>query len=87
MGSCGALRVHNPTAGVKGYDKDSIIDALHLADIKVDYVSTKDDDLKRALKCACDLVVAAGGDGTIDYAFTHLADRSIPIAIVPLGRP
>jgi diacylglycerol kinase (ATP) len=80
-----ALLVHNPTAGIKGYDKDFIIDALHLADIKVDYVSTKDQDLKRALNCACDLVVAAGGDGTIDYVFTHLADRSIPIAIVPLG--
>jgi len=80
-----ALLVHNPAAGIKGDDKDSIIDALHLADIKVDYVSTKDDDLKRALKCACDLVVAAGGDGTIAYVFTHLADRSIPIAIVPLG--
>jgi diacylglycerol kinase (ATP) len=80
-----ALLVHNPTAGIKGHDKDSIIDALHLADIEVDYVSTKDDDLKHALKCACDLVVAAGGDGTIDYVFRHLADRSIPIAIVPLG--
>jgi diacylglycerol kinase (ATP) len=80
-----ALLVHNPTAGVKGHNKDSIIDALHLAGIKVDYVSTKDDDLERALKGACDLVVAAGGDGTIDYVFTHLAVRSIPIAIVPLG--
>ena len=80
-----ALLVHNPTAGIKGHDKDSIIDALHLADINVDYVSTKDGNLKRALKCACDLVVAAGGDGTIGYVFTHLADRSIPIGIVPLG--
>jgi diacylglycerol kinase (ATP) len=80
-----ALLVHNPRAGTKGHDKGSIIDALHLADIKVDYVSTKDDDLKRALKHACDVVIAAGGDGTIDYIFTHLADRSIPIAILPLG--
>jgi diacylglycerol kinase (ATP) len=80
-----ALLVHNPTAGIKGHNKDSIIDALHLADIEVDYVSTKEHDVKRALKCACDLVVAAGGDGTIDYVFTHLADRSIPIAIMPLG--
>jgi diacylglycerol kinase (ATP) len=80
-----ALLVHNPTAGTKGHDKDSIIDALHLADIKVDYVSTKDDNLKRALKCACDLIVVAGGDGTIGYVFTHLEDRSVPIAILPLG--
>jgi len=80
-----ALLVHNPTAGIKGHDKDSIIDALHLADIKVDYVSSKDNNLKHALKGACDLVVIAGGDGTVGYVFTHLEDRSIPVAIVPLG--
>jgi diacylglycerol kinase family enzyme len=80
-----ALLVYNPTAGTKGHDKDSIIDALRLAGIEVDYVSTKDDDLKRGLKRACDVVVAAGGDGTIGYVFTHLADRSIPIGVLPLG--
>jgi diacylglycerol kinase (ATP) len=80
-----ALLVHNPTAGTKGHDRDSIVDALRLADIKVGYISTKDGGLKRALKEACDLVVAAGGDGTIAYVFTHLSDRSIPIGILPLG--
>jgi diacylglycerol kinase family enzyme len=80
-----ALVVHNPTAGTKGHDKRSIIDALRLAGIKVDYLSAKDDDLKRALKHTCDVVVAAGGDGTIEYVFTHLMDRSLPIGILPLG--
>jgi len=80
-----ALLVHNPTAGTKSHDKGSIIDALQLADIKVDYVSTKDDDLKRALRRACDVVIAAGGDGTIGYVFTHLVDRSIPLGVLPLG--
>ena len=59
-----ALLVHNPTAGTKGHDKDSIVDALRLADFKVDYVSTKEDRVKSALKEKYDLVVAAGGDGT-----------------------
>jgi diacylglycerol kinase (ATP) len=80
-----ALLVHNPTAGTKGHDKGSIVGALQLADIKVDYVSAKDEDLKRALRRACDVVIAAGGDGTVDYVLTHLADRSIPICILPLG--
>jgi diacylglycerol kinase (ATP) len=80
-----ALLVHNPTAGGKGHDKDSIMEALELADIKADYVSRKNDDFKRALKDASDLVVAAGGDGTIADVFIHLADRSVPIAILPLG--
>jgi diacylglycerol kinase (ATP) len=80
-----ALLVHNPTAGTKAHDKDSIVDALHLADFKVDYVSTKDDRVKDALKDAPDLVVAAGGDGTVAYVFTHLPDHSIPIGVIPLG--
>jgi diacylglycerol kinase (ATP) len=80
-----ALLVHNPTAGTKNHDRGSIVDALQLGDIKVDYVSTKDDGVTRALRRACDVVIAAGGDGTIGYVFTHLADRSIPIGILPLG--
>jgi hypothetical protein len=61
-----ALLVHNPTAGTEGRDKGSIIDALQLADIRGDYVSTKD-DLKRASKLARDVVIAAGGNGTIGH--------------------
>jgi diacylglycerol kinase (ATP) len=80
-----ALLVHNPMAGTKGHDKGAIVDALQLADIKVDYLSSKDEDLKRALKREYDVIIAAGGDGTIDYVFRHLADRSIPIGILPLG--
>jgi diacylglycerol kinase (ATP) len=80
-----ALLVHNPTAGTKAHDKDSIVDALHLADFKVDYVSTKDNRVKDALKDAPDLVVAAGGDGTVAYVFTHLPDHFVPIGVIPLG--
>src|SRR5262252_9938150 len=80
-----ALLVHNPTAGTKGHDKNSIVDALHLADFKVDYVSTKEDGVRDALKKAPDLVVAAGGDGTVAYVFKHMEDYSVPIGVLPLG--
>lgn len=84
-----ALLCHNPTAGTKGHDKDAILGALKLADIDVRYISTKSDDfeaaLKEALKKSTDLIVAAGGDGTIGRVLTLLPDRSIPIALLPLG--
>jgi diacylglycerol kinase family enzyme len=80
-----ALLVHNPSAGTGEHAKSSITDALALADIKADYVSTKDTDLKRVLKKKYDLIVAAGGDGTIANVFRYLARRSTPIAILPLG--
>jgi diacylglycerol kinase (ATP) len=76
-----ALLVHNPDAGTKGHDKDSIVNALQLADYKVLYVSTKADDVKTALKAEYDLIVAAGGDGTVGYVFCNLINRSIPIGV------
>ena len=80
-----SLLVHNPTAGTKGHDKGSIVDALHLADYEAVYVSTKEHDVKGALQEHYDLVVVAGGDGTVSYVFCHLADRSIPIGVMPFG--
>jgi diacylglycerol kinase family enzyme len=84
-----ALLCHNPTAGSKGHDKDAILAALKLADIEVRYLSLKSDDweatLRDLLKKEADLVVAAGGDGTIGKVLTNLTDRSVPVALLPLG--
>lgn len=80
-----ALLVHNPSAGTKHHDKTSITAALALAEIEADYVSTKNTDIKRALKKRYDLVIAAGGDGTIANVFRYLTRRATPIAILPLG--
>ncbi len=79
-----ALLVHNANAGT-GPDKGAIIDALRLGDFKVDYISTKDNNLKAALREASGIVVAAGGDGTVARVFSHLTNRSIPVGIMPLG--
>jgi diacylglycerol kinase (ATP) len=81
-----ALLCHNPTAGSKGYDKDALLAALKLADIDVrDVISVKSEDLAEALKKSTDFVVAAGGDGTIGKVLTNLPDRSVPVALLPLG--
>jgi diacylglycerol kinase (ATP) len=80
-----ALVFHNPTAGANGHEKDSILSALKLADIEASYFSTKKDDLEKALDKSADLIVAAGGDGTIAKVLKALPDRSVPVAILPLG--
>lgn len=84
-----ALLCHNPTSGTKGHDKDTILAALKLANIDVRYVSVKSDEFPDALKSAAnkgmDLVVAAGGDGTMSKVLTRLPDRSVPVALLPLG--
>lgn len=80
-----ALLVHNPTAGTKGHDKDSIIAALRLAKFDVRYVSTKTGDVPAALREPADLIVVAGGDGTVGYVLTAIPERRVPLAILPLG--
>ncbi len=80
------LLCHNPTAGNKGgHDKDSILAALKLADYDVRYSSLKDERFKSAFDKPVDLIVAAGGDGTLAQVLTTLPDRSLPVAILPLG--
>jgi diacylglycerol kinase family enzyme len=76
-----ALLVYNPTAGTRGHDKDSTVDALHLADYKLACVSSKEDDLKSALKEHYDLVVAGGvalvqaGGGDADVRLARRFNR------------
>ena len=79
------LLCHNPNAGTGNRDKDSILAALKLADYDASYVSTKDDAFRKSLEKPYDLIVAAGGDGTIAKILTSLPDRSVPVAILPLG--
>lgn len=80
-----ALLCHNPSAGTDGKDKDSILAALKLAGYEASYVSVKDDDFKNTLADETDLIVAAGGDGTIASVLVALQDRTRPVAILPLG--
>ena len=52
-------------------------DVLHLV--------VGDEELEQALEEAPDVLVAAGGDGTVSRAARAIAGRAIPLAILPLG--
>ena len=80
-----AVIFHNPSSGTKGFDKESLLAALKLANIDGEYFSTKSDDFEKALDQKADLFVAAGGDGTIRKVIIGARERKIPIAIFPLG--
>jgi diacylglycerol kinase family enzyme len=49
------------------------------------YQSTKEPGFKKALKQPADLVLAAGGDGTIGKVAFRLIDSGIPLGVLPLG--
>ena len=81
-----AILFHNPTAGPKALrKKEGILSALKLADLEVDYVSTKSDDFKSGLKKSADFFIVAGGDGTVRKVLTQMPKRKTPVAILPFG--
>jgi diacylglycerol kinase (ATP) len=79
------LLLHNPTAGAKHPPADELIIAATQAGIHPTYFSTKDKRYKAALRKSWDLVIVAGGDGTVARAVRELKDRSTPLAILPIG--
>jgi diacylglycerol kinase (ATP) len=75
--------VHNPTAG-GGQDKDNVIGLVTDAGHKVRHRSTKG-RWKVLLQDPGDLLVAAGGDGTVRKVALAAADVGVPFAILPIG--
>jgi hypothetical protein len=80
-----AILLHNPGAGSGDIAPEDLLAALACGGISARYCSAKSPDFPAALREPADLVVIAGGDGTVVKAIDHLRDRNIPIAILPLG--
>jgi diacylglycerol kinase (ATP) len=79
-----ATLVHNPTAGQREAGK-GLVAALERAGYAVTYRSRKSKDLESQLADPGDLVVVAGGDGTVAKVAIALAGRGVPLAILPVG--
>ena len=77
--------MHNPKAGRGKHGKKKLLGELAKAGHEVRYRSTKNSAYKKAFKKETDLVLAAGGDGTIAKVAWRLIDTGIPLAVLPLG--
>src|SRR5207244_11689189 len=58
---------------------------LSVAGHEVRYQSAKEDGWKRALKKPADLIVVAGGDGTVAKVTRRMVGRGVPVAVLPTG--
>jgi len=81
--------VHNPTAGDEEHSKKELKKLIESYDFECRYLSTKDDDLKD-LKSKTDVLLIAGGDGTVrkvtkELLQKKLIDKIWPIALLPIG--
>ncbi len=78
--------IHNPGAGKQGKENaDALVGLLADAGYNVRYQSSKDDGWKKTLKKDADLVVIAGGDGTVGRVTRRMVGRGVPIALLPSG--
>ena len=77
--------LHNPGAGEGEVTKERLLDALQRAGHEAEYHITEEDDIRRVLQDPGDLVVVAGGDGTVEAAAAHLVGRGVPIGLIPVG--
>jgi diacylglycerol kinase family enzyme len=83
-----AILVHNASAGTREPTKEELIALLEGAGYRVKYRNSKRPDLEAKLDKQGDLVIAAGGDGTIAKVAKILLgkpEQVAPLAILPLG--
>jgi diacylglycerol kinase family enzyme len=77
--------VHNPAAGDERHSAKRILKELAEAGYDATLESTKKKGVQKALEDPGELVIVAGGDGSIKRVALALAGTGIPMAILPIG--
>jgi diacylglycerol kinase (ATP) len=78
--------IHNPNAGRQGRGEAARLRrVLEACGYEVRYRSAKEDGWKEALKKPADLVIIAGGDGTVGRVTRRMVGRGVPLAVLPSG--
>jgi len=80
-----AFLVHNPTSGSGRPTAEALLAALDQAGFSTTYSTSKDGAYKSALEHPADILIIAGGDGTVGKIARYLSDRKTLVAILPTG--
>jgi diacylglycerol kinase (ATP) len=79
------MLVHNPKAGDDDHEKEQLVELLSSAGHEVDYRRSKKPEWMEGLKAGPELVVIAGGDGTVGEVARGTAGTGTPVTILPAG--
>lgn len=77
--------IHNPGAGKQAKDEADLKKLLKRAGHQVRYQSSKEAGWKKVLKKPADLIVVAGGDGTVGRVVRRMPGIDVPVALLPSG--
>jgi diacylglycerol kinase (ATP) len=77
--------IHNPTAGDDDHAADHLRSVVAEAGHEVSYTSMKQPAWAEALESSGDLVVVAGGDGSVGKVFREVATKGTPVTLLPVG--
>jgi diacylglycerol kinase family enzyme len=77
--------IHNPTAGDDDHAAEHLRSLIADAGHEVSYTSTKQAGWDEALEETGDLVVVAGGDGSVGKVFREVATKGTPVTLLPVG--
>jgi len=81
-----ATLIHNPKAGDGAApDREALLAMLGTAGYDIRYQSSKEKGWATALGQPTELVVIAGGDGTVARVVKAVLGRSAPLALLPVG--
>src|SRR5262245_1870824 len=76
--------IHNPQAGDEDHSRNQLLKLIRDAGYEVTYKSSKE-DFASALEDPGDLIVVAGGDGTVRRVALESLGTGVPLAILPMG--
>jgi diacylglycerol kinase family enzyme len=82
--------LHNPGAGDEEHSKDELMSTLKAHGFECRYSSTKKKNICKDIESDVEMLVVAGGDGTVRSVVEDLLDRKMleknwPIGLLPLG--
>jgi diacylglycerol kinase (ATP) len=77
--------IHNPTAGDDDHAAEHLRSLVAEAGHEVSYTSTKQDRWKETLEDPVDLIVVAGGDGSVGKVFREVATKGTLVTLIPVG--
>jgi diacylglycerol kinase family enzyme len=77
--------LHNPKAGEGEFTGKKLVKLIESSGLNCSYSSTKKKGWEKIEPGNTDLIILAGGDGTVRKVAGALLDKKLPIGLIPLG--